>query len=137
MAKILCIDDDPDIIESCRVTLEAEGHTVEEAANGDLGYEKAKSFKPDMIILDVMMQNDSEGFHTAYKFRGDAALKLTPILMLTSVTEKTGFKFNPAKDGAFLPVDDFIAKPIAPKQLIELTNRLLALPKDQINASGK
>jgi DNA-binding response OmpR family regulator len=136
MAKILCIDDDPDVIESCKITLTAKGHEVESASDGESGYLKAINFKPDVIILDVMMTNTTEGFHTAYKFRENAELKFTPILMLTSINQEFNFKFNMQKDGEFLPVDNFVEKPISSKLLIETVDNLLALKKDQINVSG-
>ena len=55
MAKILIIDDDPDIITSVRMTLESVGHQVNDAGNGDEGVQKIKTDLPDLIILDVMM----------------------------------------------------------------------------------
>ena len=133
MAKILCIDDDRDIRETLKITLESNGHTVETANSGKEGFEKAKKFKPQMIVLDVMMDDQTDGFHTAYNLRGDESLTNVPILMLTSVNQVTGLKFNKEKDGSFLPVDEFIEKPIEPKKLIALTNKLLALKPDQIN----
>lgn len=137
MSKILCIDDDQDIIECLKLTLKGAGHEVRGASNGDEGYDEAKRFGPDLIILDVMMRDASEGFHTAYLFRKDEALKFKPILMLTSVSEKTGMKFDVKKDGAYLPVDDFISKPVSPEQLVKTAQRLLALSKDEINIAGK
>ncbi|MBF0315181.1 MAG: response regulator [Oligoflexia bacterium] len=136
MAKIICIDDDRDIIDSCKMTLESKGHTVESARGGNEGYEKAKSFKPDLIILDVMMDDNTDGFHTAYKFREEASLKYVPILMLTSINQISKLKFNKKSDAEFLPVDEFIEKPIRPDKLIEVTNKLLSLKKEQINVDG-
>jgi len=82
MAKIICIDDDRDILAACGAVLKAQGHTVETAVNGKEGFEKASKQLPDLIVLDVMMDDATEGFHTAYKFRKTEALKFTPILML-------------------------------------------------------
>lgn len=136
MAKIICIDDDLDIIEACRLTLESKGHTVEIARGGNEGFEKAKQFSPDLIILDVMMDDNTDGFHTAYKFRQDEELRYRPILMLTSINSMGREKFSKEKDGEFLPVDEFIDKPIFPEALIDLTDKLLSLPKDKINVDG-
>ncbi|MBN2722928.1 MAG: response regulator [Deltaproteobacteria bacterium] len=136
MAKIICIDDDLDVTEFLRITLEAKGYEVETAHNGEDGYEKACSFKPDMIILDVMMSNTTEGFHTAYKFRKNEELSLVPILMLTSINQEFNYNFSMEKDGEFLPVDDFVEKPISSKSLLEKTERLLTLPKEEINIKG-
>ncbi|MCK5071937.1 MAG: response regulator [Bacteriovoracaceae bacterium] len=136
MAKIICIDDDRDILETCKVTLEAEGHIVEIATGGQDGYLKAKDFGPDMILIDVMMDDTTDGFHTTYKFRKNQALKYKPILMLTSINQVTGLGFSKDKGGEYLPVDEFIEKPITPDKLIELTNKLLALPSEKINVGG-
>ena len=97
---------------------------------------KAAALKPDLIILDVIMDDATEGFHTACKFRGDAALKHTPILMLTSVNETSPQKFS-AKDGEFLPVDAFMEKPVKPKEFVAKVTELLALKKEQINVEGR
>ncbi len=136
MAKILCIDDDKDILDTCEVVLQGLGHKVETAMNGKEGYQKAAALKPDLIILDVIMDDTTEGFHTACKFRQDAALKHTPIMMLTSVNETSPQKFS-AKDGEFLPVDAFMEKPIKPKEFVAKVKELLALKKEQINVNGR
>ncbi len=136
MAKIICIDDDRDILDTCEVVLEGQGHTIETAINGKEGFETALKMKPDLIILDVMMDDSTEGFHTAQKFRRTKALMYTPIMMLTSVNETAPQKFG-AKDGEFLPVDAFVEKPIKPKELVAKVKELLALKKDQINTEGR
>ena len=136
MAKILCIDDDKDILDTCEVVLQGQGHAVETAINGKEGFEKAVKFKPDLIILDVMMDDTTEGFHTAQKFRRTEALKYTPIMMLTSVNETSPQKFG-EKDGEFLPVDAFMEKPIKPKEFVARIKELLALKKEQINVEGR
>jgi len=136
MAKIMCIDDDRDILESCRMTLEKAGHTVECASSGKEGLTKMKAFRPDLFLLDVMMDDLTDGFHTAYAIRHDADVKDKPIIMLTSINKETGLGFNKDKDGNFLPVDEFIEKPIAPKLLIELVAKLLQMPKNKINMGG-
>jgi len=137
MAKVICIDDDKDILEACTVALEAKGHKVATAAGGEEGYNKAKAFKPDLIIMDVMMDNFTDGFHTAYKFRNDAALKYIPIMLLTSVNDHVAQKFDKNTDGEYLPVDAFVEKPLKPKDLAAKAAELLALKKDQINIDGK
>ncbi|HNT30443.1 MAG TPA: response regulator [bacterium] len=137
MAKILCVDDDPDILATCRMILSSDGHEVETADNGTAGLEKAKSWQPDCIVLDVMMTTDTEGFHAAYAIRQDETLQHTPILMLTSINETTNAKFDPDKDGEFLPVDAFIEKPVTPDNLKETVKKLLALTDGEINIAGR
>lgn len=137
MGKILVIDDDMDIRESIKTVLEAKSYEVITAVNGNDGLKTAKSEKPALIILDVMMDSDSEGFNVSYEIRKDEELKYTPILMLTSVNQKTDFNFNPEKDGEFLPVDSFVEKPVNPQKILEKVSELLNLSGDEINISGK
>lgn len=136
MAKIICIDDDKDILDTCEVVLQGVGHTVVTAINGKEGFEKASKEKPDLIVLDVMMDDSTEGFTTAQKFRRTDLLKYVPIMMLTSVNETSPQKFGD-KDGEFLPVDAFLEKPIKPKEFLAKVKELLALKKEQINVEGR
>jgi CheY-like chemotaxis protein len=137
MPKILCIDDDNDILEGLKAILESNGFETEIASNAKEGLEKAKQINPDLLIVDVMMDNDTDGFHLTYNIRKEDSLKFKPILMLTSINQKTNFKFNPETDGEFLPVDKFIEKPVKPELLIKTVNNLLSLPNDKINIDGK
>jgi CheY-like chemotaxis protein len=137
MAHILIIDDDADIREGLSTILTAKGYHVQTAGDGTDGLEQARNEKPDLIILDVMMNIETEGFNVSYTIRKDPVLMDIPILMLTSINQKTGFRFNPEEDGEFLPVDDFVEKPVSPETLLRKTQKLLALEKDQINKNGK
>ena len=117
--KILIIDDDIDLVEAMRLTLENAGFEVIDAQDGLKGLEKVRNEKPDLVILDVMMGSQDEGFHVAYQIRQDEELKNIPIIMLTAVGQETGFKFDKDKDEDFLPVEEFIEKPVDPHKLIE------------------
>jgi CheY-like chemotaxis protein len=130
VAKILIIEDDPDFIESMRLILEANSHDVEFAQSGEAGLEAVKKFEPDLIVLDVMMETETAGFHVVYQLRNAdpsseyAKYLKVPILMVTSIGEKTGMLFNPKDDEEFLPVDDFVEKPIRPDHLIAKVKQL-------------
>jgi two-component system alkaline phosphatase synthesis response regulator PhoP len=129
MAKILIVDDDPDMVLAARLCLEGAGHQVIEAENGTQGLEKVKAEQPDLIILDVMMDTTTEGFQLALKLRSPdpqseyAAYSGIPILMLTAIHTTTPLRFGPEDD--YLPVDDFIDKPIDPDQLVAKVEELL------------
>jgi CheY-like chemotaxis protein len=71
------------------------------------------------MILDVMMNTDDEGFQVSYKMREDPELLHVPIVMVTSVGTKTGFSFDRNRDQDFLPVNEFLEKPVDPKVLID------------------
>jgi DNA-binding response OmpR family regulator len=123
--KILVIDDDIDLVEIIRLTLENAGFAVIDAQTGERGLGKARGESPDLILLDVMMGTVDEGFQVAYQLRGDAATKEIPIIMLTAVGDRTGFDFDPARDQEFLPVDEFLEKPVSPRKLVDLVRKHL------------
>ena len=123
--KIIIIDDDPDIVESMRIVLEKEGFNVISASNGQEGLAKIRSDKPNLILLDVMMKTKDEGFQVSYELRNDPELKDIPVVMVTSVGKVTGFEFNKEKDGDYIPVDEFVEKPVKPKQLLEIVRKNL------------
>ena len=122
---ILIIDDDIDLVEIIRVTLENENFVVIDAQNGERGLAMARDRNPDLILLDVMMSKVDEGFQVAYELRGDPSTKDIPILMLTAVVDQTGFDFNPEKDADFLPVDEFLEKPVSPRRLVDMVRKHL------------
>lgn len=124
---ILLVDDDPDIIAATQMVLTAKGFNVITASHADEAMELLENLVPDMMVLDVMMRTLDEGFQLSYRIRGDERLKAVPILMLTSVSKETGFEFDPKDDGAWLPVQEFVEKPIDPQHLIATVNRLLEL----------
>lgn len=129
MAKILMIDDDPDVIMALQIPLEATGYEFFSAGNSAEGLEKLKEVKPDLIILDVMMDTATEGFQTSLKLRDPApdseyaAYRDTPILMLTSVHSTTELRFGP--DDNYLPVDAFMDKSSDPDEILAKVQELL------------
>jgi CheY-like chemotaxis protein len=124
--KILVVDDDPDIVETTKTVLETAGYEVATAANGTEGLEKARAIKPDLMVLDIMMDKETEGFHVSYELKSDEATKDITILVLTAVGQKSGFSFSTETDGDYLPVDAFIEKPLEPKMLLKKVADLLA-----------
>ena len=123
--KILIIDDDIDLVEAMRLTLESAGFEVIDAQDGKKGIEKIESNSPDLVILDVMMGTQDEGFHVAYQIRSNPTTSDLPLIMLTAVGQETGFSFDKDKDEDFLPVNEFLEKPIDPDTLIELVKKNL------------
>ena len=126
MAKILIVDDDVDIVEAMKVVLESKEYKVVSAFSGNEGIKKAKKDKPDLIILDIMMETGDRGFEVARELKKDKNLKDIPILMLTAIKEKSGLDFKKeAGDEAWLPVDDYVDKPLKPDELISKVETLL------------
>lgn len=122
MAKILVVDDDPDIVEAVTLFLEKEGHKIASASNREEGMKKLKSFGPDLLVLDVMMEEPDDGIAMAQTLRREGVK--TPILMLTSIGKATGNAYD--KDGEMVPVDAFQEKPVAPAKLVALVKELLS-----------
>ncbi len=126
MAKVLIIDDDPDIVESIRVVLESQGYGVSGAVNGLEGLTRTRMEKPDLIILDVMMPEGMDGFEVAREIKKDPQTQHIPILMLTAIKDKTGPDFQKeARDADWLPVDDYCAKPLNHDALLKKVSKLL------------
>jgi len=128
--RILIIDDDDDLVHALRLPLEAAGYRVSRAASGNEGLQKIKEVSPDLIILDVMMDTTTEGFHISLALRSPdpqseyKEYRRIPILMLTSIHTTTTLRFGPDKD--YLPVDAFIEKPIEPAELLKKVREHLA-----------
>ncbi len=126
-ARILIVDDDVDLTKALKVTLESRKYTVVTAADRAEGMEKAQAQKPDLFILDVMMGTWQDGFEMSRELKKDRRFKNTPILMLTSIEERTGIEFkSTAGDPNWLPVEGFMEKPVEPEVLLAEVERLLA-----------
>ena len=129
MPRILVIEDDPDMVEALRMPLEANGYDVVHAPTGEEGLQKVKEVEPDLIILDVMMETTTAGFQVSLQLRSPdpeseyAAYRNVPIMMLTAIHTTTSLRFGP--DEGYLPVDDFVEKPIDPDELLEKARTLI------------
>jgi CheY-like chemotaxis protein len=131
-AKILIVDDDRDMVDTTRHCLETKGYTVQVAYDPDEGFARLEEEIPDLAILDVMMGRGAGGFVLALKIRKDARFNNMPVIMLTGMREQTGFSFPSAdpKHPEFLPVDEFLEKPLALPALLEKIKQQLAKQGD-------
>ncbi len=120
MSLIAVIDDDPDILETTELILTANDYSVIKANNPDEGYKLVIENSPDLIILDVMMDEPDDGFFLAQKFKRDN-LNI-PILMYTSISKAVGMEFG---SGDMVPVDEFVEKPISSEELLKKVKNLL------------
>jgi CheY-like chemotaxis protein len=116
--KILVIDDDPDFVESVENLLEAKGYQVVSASNGKEGVEKAKAEKPNLILLDVMMNTKDEGFNVARQIHEIPEIKATPVVMVTGVRKEMNLPFGFEPDETWLPVKEVLEKPVKPETLL-------------------
>jgi len=126
-AKILIVDDDADLTEALKTTLESQRYSVVTAGDRKEGMDKVRAEKPDLLILDVMMSTWQDGFEMARELKKDPGSRGMPILILTAVKERTGIGFkSTAGDPDWLPVDGFLDKPVEPEILIAEVERLLS-----------
>ncbi|HPQ68153.1 MAG TPA: response regulator [bacterium] len=132
MAKILLIDDDPDFILVHSQILIAEGFEVVTAEDGNEGLAKLKAETPDLVVLDVMMTTETEGFEVARKIREELNLVKLPIIMLSSFHEVKKVPYRIAPNNTWLPVDLWLDKPIQPQAFIEKVRAALSETPQQI-----
>lgn len=118
-AKILIVDDEEDILEIIRYNLEKADYVIETALNGEEALRKAAYFKPDLVILDVMMPRKN-GMDTLRDIRKNEAMKDTLVLFLTALGNERA-----EIDGLNLGADDYVIKPIKPQLLISRVKALL------------
>jgi NADH-quinone oxidoreductase subunit F len=127
--EILLVDDDPDFRDSLQIILENHGYTVQTAANGTEALEALKVKRPDLMILDVMMTTDTEGFDLAHELKKRPGFKDLPIILLTSFLERVR-KEGPDKfqhiTGEEWPARWMFEKPIDTKKLIAKIEGILA-----------
>ncbi len=109
MAKVLVVEDELNIATIIKVNLQNEGFEVEIAGDGVEGYEKYKSFSPDIILLDIMMPK-MNGFEVCEKIREES---MVPIIMLTARAEESD-----KVKGLELGADDYVVKPFGVKELV-------------------
>ncbi len=134
MAKILVVDDDPKITRATQLALETQGHEVVTAGSKEAGKAAALDCKPEMMIIDVMMPEGTEGFYLVWEMRQveDESLKNVPIIMMTGIHETTNLRFYPDQSdgtygpGEYLPVQAWLDKPVELDKLLSTVKSVLA-----------
>jgi CBS domain-containing protein/CheY-like chemotaxis protein len=123
--KILIVDDDADFVKSTGDLLAAHGYEVVAAPDGAAGLAKARQERPDLMVLDVMMATQTEGFEVARKIPEAAELRKMPVLLVTGIRNamKLGYRLEP--DETWLPVNRIMEKPIEPGAFIAAIGELL------------
>ena len=125
-SKVLIIDDDPDLVQAVSILLGREGLESLAAYGGVEGLAKAREEKPDVIILDVMME-DKDGFAVAKELASDPALQHIPVIMLTAVAEHAqDSPYAPQAAIKSLEAEEWFDKPVDPQALVACIKELLA-----------
>jgi two-component system alkaline phosphatase synthesis response regulator PhoP len=132
---VLIIDDDSDYVRAIQALLESSGYKVRSATNGRDGLQLAKTLEPDMILLDVMMSERTEGFFVLQEMRRVPALSKTPIVVVSSFySDEPAFRVDP--EAGWLPANLFLAKPVEPARLLAEAARLTSAPSETSTAAA-
>jgi len=127
--RILCIEDEADMIDLTRLVLEREGYQVLGAVGGARGLEIIRQEKPDLVLLDLMMP-DVDGWEVYRQMKADKDLAQIPVIVVTaraqSIDKVLGLQV--AK------VDDYITKPFGPTELLDSIHRIF--PEDRAAESS-
>ena len=124
--KILFIDDDEDLLRSFQVTLESKGYEVIPISNGKEGFSRLKTEKPDLLVLDVMMESELEGYNLLHVIKKEAEFTDLPIIILTGMVDQLGVNlYSGVEDMPMLPNVKYQDKPIDPLALIDLIENTL------------
>lgn len=129
--KILIVDDDEDILDFISYNLHKNGYLVEEAQNGIIAIEKAKSFQPDLIVMDVMMPK-MDGITACKEIKATPGLEKTAVIFLTARSEE-GSELSGFDAGA----DDYINKPLKPRILISRIKAVLGRSENKAEKKQK
>jgi CheY-like chemotaxis protein len=128
--KILIVDDDQDQVNSLAHVLKSKGYEIAEAYNGSQCLKKLVEEKPDLIILDIMMDSDTEGFEVANQIRSNRPTsryrdyKNIPIIMPPAINQVTNSRFSLDMEESFLPdVKDFLTKPVNFDELLKVVQK--------------
>jgi CheY-like chemotaxis protein len=125
--KILVVDDDPDITEQLTLILKSGGYEVTAAAGQEEAEQTLMTFKPDLAVVDLIMEEQDSGFILCHEIK-----KLypgTPVILLTSVKAATGISFatSSPEQQSWVKADRLLDKPVRPEQLKNEIQRLLTL----------
>ena len=128
VANVLIIEDDRDLVNSLRIIFQSKKYNVRTAYNGKEGYEQIEKRKPDIIIPDVMMATDTEGFDLAYKLKNKPEYRNVPIVLVTGFTQRMA-ELGPERFQHILgedwPASQMFEKPIDPDELLAAVEGLL------------
>ncbi len=121
---ILVVDDDVDLLNSCRIILQNVGYKVHTYTNSEEALEFLKTNRVSLVITDLMMGELDEGVNFVRKIRG--LFPDIPIVMVTGISSKLGYDLSPIteEDKEELMIDEFVNKPLDPKRLVEIVRKL-------------
>ena len=129
MARVLVIDDDPDVLLLCRVNLAHAGHEVLLALDAERGLEIVRDEQPEVIVLDLMLPR-RDGFDVMEELTADGTMREVPVLLLTA---RAGWEDRVR--GLQAGATEYLTKPFAPSTLTEALQRAHGMSPDERQAS--
>lgn len=130
--RILLVDDDENITKSLSELLTANGYTVYITNKGSEAIPTAKRTRPHLIILDVMMAHETEGFEISREVLKTPELKNIKIILLTGIAKEMNIGFTMEPDQSWLPVSAILEKPVSPDLLLSSINNLFKEPGESV-----
>ena len=124
--KIIIVDDNTDYLFTMKTFLTRNGYDVATAPDGQKGMDLIREERPDLIMLDVMMESTFSGFDVCRQIRNDTELKKTPIIGITGMAEEIGVAFNKDDDSEYFSPDAFFDKPVNKEALLKTIHDLLS-----------
>jgi len=119
--QILCIEDEPEMIDLIRLILERRGFNVQGAAGGMEGIKKIRELLPDLVLLDLMMP-DMDGWEVYQQMKADEATRGIPVIVVTAKAQS----IDKVLGLHIAKVDDYIAKPFSPQELLDSVEKVFA-----------
>ncbi len=118
--KILIVDDDIDLLDQHKILMESKGFEVVTAESAEAGFQVFQKEKPDAVIVDLIMEEHDSGFILCHKIKRTELGKKIPVLILTSATYETGFKFDAStkEEKEWIKCDGFLNKPVVVHELL-------------------
>lgn len=117
--RVLVVDDQPELRKLITMTLQMGDYEVDEAEDATQGYEKVKSFRPDILLLDVMMPGEMDGYQLCAKLKSDQSFSDLSVVLLTARGQASDIEQG-EKAGA----DRYLVKPFSPLQLVQTVREL-------------
>jgi two-component system response regulator VicR len=121
--KILCIEDEPEMIDLIRLILERRGFTVQGAAGGMEGIKKVRELRPDLVLLDLMMP-DMDGWEVYQQMKAGETTRDIPVIVVTAKAQS----IDKVLGLHIAKVDDYIAKPFSPQELLASVEKIFSKP---------
>ncbi len=118
---ILCIEDEPEMVDLIRLILSRRGFEVEGAAGGTDGLKKVREKRPDLVLLDLMMP-DMDGWEVYQQMKADEATRHIPVIVVTAKAQS----IDKVLGLHIAKVDDYIAKPFSPQELLNSVEKVFS-----------